>query len=345
MYGQVDDRIQNSEIQESTLMSVLDDPERILALARDYFCIAFPNPDRVGCTAPNRIAETIGSGESRLDDWYKHIFRCSECFREYREQPPHLRTLLKSEAGKIIMYEFLDELNFFIPTAQLTEDIIVQNRKLAQQDLQRARREDLDAEFFEHEFRGERRNSASGDSPEGQQRFVDRCMELVRNETLNDHEKLNHIMRQSQLEIAETLYGYLAVLARRQEAFRGEPYNIWLVIPQGMGSRLGLMRSVAHLRHVDFEANKYRLDDEQLFDDNSRMLLTEFTKEFRLWLSHQQGGTYDRAPWGVMHLEDEDHLFLRAAPQERRRRRPTRHYEGEAHYGPSSEGFERWTRK
>jgi hypothetical protein len=61
----------------------LTDPEKLIIVAQKYFATNFPNERRVGCPAPSVIqaarADQMPGYELRA-----HLFRCSECFNEYR---------------------------------------------------------------------------------------------------------------------------------------------------------------------------------------------------------------------------------------------------------------------
>jgi hypothetical protein len=300
---------------------------------RDYHSTAFPNPGRVKCVRPDHAAQDICFGAPDPGDWYGHLFRCSECFREYRDESPHVHALLKSEAGKFAMYEFLEESNFFIPSLRLVESIISHNRDLARQDLHEATGEAPGEGLFRRRNSGEgRAGYEMDDRPEVWQRnegIEDRAWRGTR----NAHEELSRATRLNQLEIAKILYGYLTVLSRSAEAQAGDPFDLRVIIPRGMGSRLGLMRSLPEHERFEAETYKHQPNENELFDHNSLEILHELTEEFGLWLAREQGGFY-KAPWGEMRLGDTHYLFLSAAPRERRRR--TRPYAGQAQYGPPS---------
>lgn len=60
----------------------LDDPEKLILIARKHFATSFPNESRAGCPEPGMIR---GAPADRppSDELRSHLFRCSECFNEY----------------------------------------------------------------------------------------------------------------------------------------------------------------------------------------------------------------------------------------------------------------------
>jgi hypothetical protein len=60
----------------------LDDPEKLILIARKHFATSFPNESRAGCPAPDMIRGEPADRPPR-DDLRTHLFRCSECFNEY----------------------------------------------------------------------------------------------------------------------------------------------------------------------------------------------------------------------------------------------------------------------
>lgn len=60
----------------------LDDPEKLILIARKHFSTSFPNKRRTGCPAPNVIL-AARYDHPPGDDLRDHLFRCSECFNEY----------------------------------------------------------------------------------------------------------------------------------------------------------------------------------------------------------------------------------------------------------------------
>jgi hypothetical protein len=60
----------------------LDDPEKLILIARKHFATSFPNKSRAGCPAPSMIwGEPVDRPPN--DELRSHLFRCSECFNEY----------------------------------------------------------------------------------------------------------------------------------------------------------------------------------------------------------------------------------------------------------------------
>jgi hypothetical protein len=76
----------------------LDDPEALIAAARKFFAAGFPNPQRVGCPAPDVIRAVAHSGQIPDDELRAHLFGCSECFCEYREAVSERRQLAVAPA-------------------------------------------------------------------------------------------------------------------------------------------------------------------------------------------------------------------------------------------------------
>ncbi|MGH9768123.1 MAG: hypothetical protein ACREAB_11865 [Blastocatellia bacterium] len=62
----------------------LTDPEKLVSAARKHFASGFPNPRRAGCPASGVIQATANAGQIPGDEVRAHLFRCSECFNEYR---------------------------------------------------------------------------------------------------------------------------------------------------------------------------------------------------------------------------------------------------------------------
>jgi len=60
----------------------LDDPERLILVSQRHFATGFPNDRRVGCPAPGVIL-AARADHPPGDELRAHLFRCSECFREY----------------------------------------------------------------------------------------------------------------------------------------------------------------------------------------------------------------------------------------------------------------------
>jgi hypothetical protein len=135
------------------------------------------------------------------------------------------------------------------------------------------------------------------------------------------------------LEVAKILYGYLTVLARSAEAREGEPFDIRVIIPMGMGKRLGLMMSVPNREGFASAAYKRELNESELFDNKSLEILYDLANDFRLWLDKEHRGFYS-APWGEMRLEHMHYLYFKAVARKGRRR--IHPYDGQARYGPPS---------
>src|SRR5262245_9555208 len=64
-----------------------DDPgeDEIIALMRRYYATGFPNPGKFGCPPAGEIAKVVRRRRAPDQALHKHLFECSECFREYRQ--------------------------------------------------------------------------------------------------------------------------------------------------------------------------------------------------------------------------------------------------------------------
>ncbi len=74
-------------------------PEALAEMAREYFAIDFPNPERIGCPAPGTIQETARAGQLPSVEMRAHVFSCSECFREYRSVMLSRSSVVAKPAG------------------------------------------------------------------------------------------------------------------------------------------------------------------------------------------------------------------------------------------------------
>jgi hypothetical protein len=62
----------------------LDAPEKLILTVRKHFATSYPNKMRTGCPAPG-VIRAARALEPPSDELRVHLFRCSECFNEYRE--------------------------------------------------------------------------------------------------------------------------------------------------------------------------------------------------------------------------------------------------------------------
>jgi hypothetical protein len=161
-------------------------------------------------------------------------------------------------------------LDFFTPTPELTRDIAEANRDLLREDLEEgltARdREEMDdeAEEGEHLVHDEMDDLfiAKPERPRGHD-------DLLRPLTLTDYQHL----------IAKRLHGFLAFLARSEQARERAAYDLYEIVPEGMERRLGL-------------------------NDRSRRyggLLRGLAEEFRGSLMEKHSGRFG-ARWGEIYL-------------------------------------------
>jgi hypothetical protein len=59
-------------------------PERLVDAASRYFSADFSNPSRSGCMPSGSFEAWLREGRLPSEELRKHLFGCSECFREYR---------------------------------------------------------------------------------------------------------------------------------------------------------------------------------------------------------------------------------------------------------------------
>src|SRR5262245_12853694 len=62
------------------------DADDLASIARRYYATRFPNPQRLGCPAPGEIIKVVRSGQAPDQALREHLFECSECFGEYRQE-------------------------------------------------------------------------------------------------------------------------------------------------------------------------------------------------------------------------------------------------------------------
>jgi hypothetical protein len=60
----------------------LDNPEKLILIARKHFATGFPNERRAGCPALG-VIRAARADQPPGDELRDHLFRCSECFNEY----------------------------------------------------------------------------------------------------------------------------------------------------------------------------------------------------------------------------------------------------------------------
>src|SRR5882672_3689180 len=65
------------------------DAEELVSLARRYYAASFPNPHRLGCPPPGEIIKVVGQRKAPDQALREHLFECSECFGEYRNELAH----------------------------------------------------------------------------------------------------------------------------------------------------------------------------------------------------------------------------------------------------------------
>src|SRR5262245_28036763 len=62
------------------------DEKELASLARGYLAARFPNPQRLGCPPPGEIIKVVMSRQAPDEGLREHLFECSECFGEYRQE-------------------------------------------------------------------------------------------------------------------------------------------------------------------------------------------------------------------------------------------------------------------
>jgi hypothetical protein len=62
------------------------DADDLASIARRYYAARFPNPQRLGCPPPGEIIKVVRSGQAPDQALREHLFECSECFGEYRQE-------------------------------------------------------------------------------------------------------------------------------------------------------------------------------------------------------------------------------------------------------------------
>jgi len=62
------------------------DTEDLIAAAQRHFAGDFPNPQRKGCPVPGTLQALVRAERLPDDELQLHLFKCSECFNEYRAE-------------------------------------------------------------------------------------------------------------------------------------------------------------------------------------------------------------------------------------------------------------------
>src|SRR5215510_3451333 len=76
------------------------DVEELAPIARRYYVTRYPNPQRHGCPPHGEITKVAPQGRAPDQAWREHMFKCSECFDEYRQALAQCQpTPMKSCAG------------------------------------------------------------------------------------------------------------------------------------------------------------------------------------------------------------------------------------------------------
>ncbi len=76
------------------------DAEALVALARRYYAIRFPNPKRLGCPPPGEIMKAVSRRQTPDRALREHLFECSECFCEFYQSMAQHRPVSKKSRGR-----------------------------------------------------------------------------------------------------------------------------------------------------------------------------------------------------------------------------------------------------
>lgn len=203
------------------------------------------------------------------------------------------------------MYEFLDRIQFFKPSSELTNKIVELRHMI---DVSKSYDDRYNAEeVFRESSRYGRETEQDRYASDRLKSFLSHLeKELLPQKLPYSEQELERIQHQNQLIIAERLYGFLAILARRPRSLEGYRYNIRQIIPEGMGILLGFSQP-----QLTEEFWNERESPEGLSQSHGLFakLLQGLTSEFERWLTHERGGQYV-APWGEMLIEGEDLLLI-----------------------------------
>jgi hypothetical protein len=83
------------------------DAEELASLARRYYAARFPNPQRLGCPPPGDIINIVRSRHAPDETLLEHLFKCSECFGEYRQALAECRLAPDEVAWTMRLLSFL----------------------------------------------------------------------------------------------------------------------------------------------------------------------------------------------------------------------------------------------
>lgn len=183
--------------------------------------------------------------------------------------------------------------SFFIPSAPIAEAIALENYRLTLEDLKEDFSVSIDHEYKEEWNPPDRRKEWRNEVNYQKWRALMESIKAFLREEGRSIQREQII--QCQRVISQRLYRYLAFLARSSQAQQGTRFDIWIIVPEGMETMLGL---AVHKK------------DREQSEEKIKTLLRELTGEFGGWLSNNCGGYY-KAPWGEMHLED--HYLLLVA--------------------------------
>lgn len=65
--------------------------EGLVTLAWRYYASRFPSPQRLACPPPGEITKVAPRRRAPEETLREHMFKCSECFNEYRQAPAQRR--------------------------------------------------------------------------------------------------------------------------------------------------------------------------------------------------------------------------------------------------------------
>lgn len=74
----------NDDPEKGSGGAAFDSPEELVTFTQKYFSSDFPNPERLDCPVAGTWSAQALSSKSPDNESRKHLFGCSECFKEYR---------------------------------------------------------------------------------------------------------------------------------------------------------------------------------------------------------------------------------------------------------------------
>ena len=75
-----------NKTNDNGLLNRYTNTEELSAAAQRHFAGDFPNPQRMGCPVPGTLQALVRAERLPDDELQLHLFKCSECFNEYRAE-------------------------------------------------------------------------------------------------------------------------------------------------------------------------------------------------------------------------------------------------------------------